>query len=82
MKDSFENIKDVCDIILTSNFHFTSNKKLIEIRKTFVDIYDISRDLILVLNDRNLLLLQLFIKQLSIFSLLKNSTFLGNYWIE
>ncbi len=82
MKDSFDQIQEICGIILTSNFHFTSNKKLIKLRKTFVDIYDISRDLILSLNDRNLLLLQLLIKQLSLFSLLKNSTFLGNYWIE
>lgn len=82
MKESFDQIQEICGIILSSNFHFTSNKKLIELRKTFVDIYDISRDLILSLNDRNLLLLQLLIKQLSLFSLLKNSTFLGNYWIE
>jgi len=57
MKSSFSIIKDFCNVVLTSKFHFHSNDKLIQIRKNFIDIYDVSRELILAMNDKNLILL-------------------------
>ena len=57
MKSSFTIIKDFCQVVLTSKFHFKSNDQLMKIRENFIDIYDVSRDLILAMNDKNLILL-------------------------
>ena len=46
MKNAFQIIKDFCAVLLSKNFHFKSNERLLKIRETFVEIYDISRELV------------------------------------
>lgn len=68
--------------VIDSEYHFNSNVELVKLREKFVNAYAISISSIGdVDNKNNVIILSIYLKQLFLFALLKNSVFIGQKFL-
>ena len=68
--------------VIDSEYHFNSNAELVKLREKFVNAYAISISSIGdVDNKNNVIILSIYLKQLFLFALLKNSVFIGQKFL-
>lgn len=78
---AIEGLKDNVEKIFNLDFKFDSNYELDLVKKNFLDLPDINSNNIRNLGDKNLIMFQLFLRQLSVFSQLKNYLSLAQTYI-
>lgn len=68
--------------VIDSEYHFNSNAELVKLREKFVNAYAISISSIGDIdNKNNVIILSIYLKQLFLFALLKNSVFIGQKFL-
>jgi hypothetical protein len=74
-------LKYFVDNIFTQDYRFLSNQELNEVKKAFLDVPDISGHNISQLRNKNLIMFNLFIRQLLVFAQLKNFLSLAQCYV-